>query len=394
MRNSMKGKCLVAIVLAVFAALLVYFGMRLRNSIQNVDESGSWSKHEANSSQAARQTMLSDVRSSEMQLNVPPAEDAIGLVGYHDSIWGRFRAQNTDRFNEILHGFETEGAMVPIDLFVCDEDGRPVPDASIRMSFSTSAGLDNDELIFGASDETGHFSAMERSIWQVGWRVEKEGYYTAYSNLVLRPYATIRGWEERRWFRTFFPVTAVLRRKTPHDMVFRRNEVYLPPQGEKLGFDLVDGKPTPPHGDGHVCDVVFWEERGGNFDPRSTEDWFASLHMEFPGEGNGVARFKMDYCSDLKCPRFAPKEGYSPMLESVGRSTNGRYSDAGRVPSDDYLVVRLRSSTSADGTSTNAIFGKIRGEWHVNGPKRLVSFRTWTNVEVGNRNLEDTSGWW
>ena len=56
--------------------------------------------------------------------NDPKTQDAASLATYPDSIWGRFRAENNDRFNEILHGFETKGALAPIDLFVCDENGE------------------------------------------------------------------------------------------------------------------------------------------------------------------------------------------------------------------------------------------------------------------------------
>lgn len=61
-------------------------------------------------------------------------EHAASIATYPDSIWGSFRAKNNGRFHEILHGFETKGALAPIDLFVCDENGDPISGASVRFS--------------------------------------------------------------------------------------------------------------------------------------------------------------------------------------------------------------------------------------------------------------------
>lgn len=384
-------------VLTVAAVFLVYLSCRLYKSKCGTRASDSFICEKCQPHQ-----MQGDGDSSS-DLGIPPPEKSSNVqiedesshsVIYPDSIWGSFREKNNDKFNEILHAFGAKGALAPITLHVRDEEGTPIPGAAVRVSFSTSAGLDHDKRIFGKTDEKGVFVAAEYSIWAVGWRVEKDGYYTAYSNLELRAYASVQGWKERRWFRAPFPATAILRKKTPHEMLFRTVEERMPPAGIKMGFDLIDGKPTPPHGDGHVSDVVFYEEVGGPWGLRSTEDRFSSLHIEFPGEGNGVARFKMDEYSDLKSPRFAPEGGYVPEIESVVRVLNRRYSDKDLIPPKNYLVARIRSSISQDGTVTNALYGKIRGYWYVNGRKRLLTFWTWMNEEPDERNLEDDSGRW
>lgn len=390
----MKHKCLAAIAFAFLATFLAYLSLRSSDSIHGIDTNCTSASLDANAHISSSKTPNPEIHFSEIPANDSTMQKVFRLVAYPDSIWGQFRAQNNDRFHEILHGFETKGARAPIDLFVCDESGTPMPGACVRLSWSAKDGIDHETKIFGTTDASGHFSAEENSIWLVGWRVEKDGYYSAYSNLELRAYASLQGWKEGRWFREPFPATVVLRKKSPHKMPFREIKVQLPPVGIKIGFDLVEGKPTPPYGDGNTRDIVIWEQRRGNFDPRSTDDWFASLHLEFPGDGNGVAKFKMDDCSDLKCPRFAPENGYAPKLESAVRTLNGQYTESNRVQSDEYLVVRIRSETSTEGTITNAIFGKLRGEWRVNGPKRLLSFRSWMNPNSNDRNLEDSSGRW
>ncbi len=348
--------------------------------------------HEENSSSLPVAKDKSQVETAKSSGTMPNDSEAMAL--YPDSIWGKFREENPSRFHEILNDFETKGALAPISLLVCDEDGNPVPEAKVRFSFSTSEGLDHDKRVFGITDETGRFSAEERSIWAVGWRVEKDGYYSNYSNFTLQSYATVQGWKDRRWFRRHFHAKALLRKKSPHEMAYHDIELSLPPAGEKIGFDLVEGKPTPPYGVGRVSDIVLFQESQVKWEPRSTEDRFSSVHIVLPGEGNGVVRFSMDETSDLKSPRLAPETGYNSAIESVSQVLNGRYTEKDLISPKEYLVVKIRSSLSVDGIVTNAIYGKIRGYWHVNGPKRLISFRTWMNKEAGNRNLEDASGWW
>ena len=322
----------------------------------------------------------------------PPASTV-----YPDSIWGQgFRDDNPKAFDEILGGFESRGALASMSLTVLDETGNPVPNASVRMSFSSPDGLDNAEVRTGATDSDGRFSAEANSIWSVAWVVEKNGYYAFRSNIVLRPYASVQGWKARRWFQKPFPVFALLREKqTPHEMAFRSIRVSLPPPGETMGFDLMEGKPTPPYGSGSTRDFEITETRSPHKrNPHSTEDWFSTLRLVFPNDGDGVVVFHRDDCSELKAPRFAPDDGYRSNLESTIRFKNGKFTEEEMIRSDEYLVFRIRSKTRSMDSNESAVFGKMCGDWHVNGNRRYISFRTWTNEETGARNLEDTSGHW
>ena len=264
---------------------------------------------------------------------------------YPDSIWEQgFRASNPNAFNEILVGFESRGALASLSLTVLDETGSPVPDASVR----------------------------------------------------LRPYASVRGWKEHRWFQKPFPVFALLREKqAPHEMAFRSIRVSLPPPGETMGFDLVEGKPTPPYGSGSIRDFEITETRSPHKrNPHSTEDWFSTLQLVYPNGGDGSVVFQRDDCSELKVPRFAPDEGYRSNLESTIRFVGGKFAEDGMIRPNEYLEFRIRSKTLSKDPNNSAVFGKMCGDWHVNGFRRYVSFRIWTNEKVGDRNLEDTSGWW
>lgn len=316
---------------------------------------------------------------------------------YSDTIWDKeFRANRPKDFDNILTGFEVRGALSPIVLTAIDEKGSPVPGASVRLSFSSPDGIDNPVVRSGTTDAAGRFETEERSIWSVGWIVEKDGFYSARSNMVLRPYASLQGWEAGRWFRSPFPVIALLREKrTPHEMVFHNVRLPLPPPGETVGFDCLEGTPTPPHGTGKHVDIEF----SAFFDPdewgpRSVQDRESVVRISFPGNGNGGAVMPVDESSELHTPRLSPDDGYSDMLESTIRVADGQFSKREMIQPDQYILFRIRNEVLSDGSATNGLFGKMRGDWYVNGPKRLLCFRIWTNEEPGNQNLEDTSGWW
>jgi hypothetical protein len=316
---------------------------------------------------------------------------------YPDAIWDKsFRADRPEEFESILNGFEGRGALVPIVLIAIDENGSPIQGASVRLSFSSPDGIDKPVVRSGTTDATGRFAAEERSVWSVGWIVEKDGFYSYRSNMVLRPYASLQGWEARRWFRSPFPVIALLREKrTPHEMVFHNVRLPLPPPGETVGFDCLEGTPTPPHGTGKHVDIEFSTVFDSDeWKPRSVQDRESVVRISFPGNGNGGMVMPVDESSELHTPRLSPDDGYSDMLESTILVADGKYSKRKMIQPDQYILFRIRSEVLSDGSTTNGLFGKTRGDWYVNGPKRLLCFRIWTNEEVGNRNLEDTSGWW
>ncbi len=126
-----------------------------------------------------------------LKCHEPQAEDTFPI--YADTIWKQeFRAENPKAFNDILDEFEARGALAPVSLTAIDENGSPIPGASVRMSFSSPDGIDNPVIRSGTTDATGRFAAEARSIWSVGWIVEKEGFYSFRSNMVLREFEMTR----------------------------------------------------------------------------------------------------------------------------------------------------------------------------------------------------------
>ncbi|MBR1608057.1 MAG: carboxypeptidase regulatory-like domain-containing protein [Kiritimatiellae bacterium] len=279
---------------------------------------------------------------------------------------------------------------------VSDEDGHPVPSATVSLSFSRPGGEGEYSTIRGTTGADGLFRADGISCWDVVWRAEKKGYYSFSSNLVLRPFLSVSGKDSGRWFRSPYPLQAILAKKgNPHEMRFHDVEIPLPAHGETVGFDCLEGLPTPPHGKGKRVDVEFSDVSGTDaWKPRSRKNCEATVRISFPGPRNGGRTVPVDPSSESHSPRFAPDDGFSGVLESTVRIVEGKYSDRDVIPPDQYILFRIRNESLPDGTATNGLFGKMRGYWEASGPKRILRFKIWTNDEPGNRNLEDTSGWW
>ena len=324
----------------------------------------------------------------------PPAPD--GTAVFPDAACNGLVRTNFQLYRELTNHFETKGALASIVLMVVDERGDPVPSANVSVCFSTPGGNGEQVVRIGMTDEAGRFYAEGISCWDVAWMIDKQGFYASSSNLLLRPFLSASGRKDGRWFQAPYPVPAILvRQESPHKMLFRDVKLPLPPPGQTIGFDLREGVPTPPHGPGSHIDVEITAlSDSDEWKARSQKDRQSTIRLFFPGKDNGGILTSVDETSELHTPRFSPDDGYSSSLESTIRVTDGRLSKRDMIRPDQYILFRTRSEHLPDGSWTNGLFGKMRGDWYVNGPKRLLCFRIWTNEEIGNRNLEDTSGWW
>ena len=312
---------------------------------------------------------------------------------YEELASDRLISDDFQAYRMLLNDFETKGALAAVTLRVIDENGNPVPDAHVLMSYSPPGGEKKRNTFSGTTDALGCFSSKGISCWDVFWHVQKAGYHSCWSNLVLRPFASVQGMKDGRWFREPFPATVVIRqKKEPHKMTVHDVCLSLPPSGESIGFDLVAGVATPPHGNGKTCDVEF--SALSYPDERQMEgDWTSVVKISFFGCGNGGIVTLQDESCELDTPRDAPKDGYSALLESKTCVSVGKYSTTGRIQPNEYIIFRIRGDGKDGKEEGRCIFGKMKGDWYVNGPKRRLRFRVWINDGLGNRNLEDTSGW-
>lgn len=310
---------------------------------------------------------------------------------YDEPASGGLTRATVPDFRELVHEFESEGALAQIKLTVFDENGNPVPSARVKMTFATPGGDGRRSEKTGMTDSNGIFLGENESCWDVAWRVEKDGYHACWSNLCLRPYVSVQGRKAGKWFRSPFPVTAVLREKyRPHEMVVYDGILHLPENGDAVGFDLAAGSPVQPSGQGTVPDVEFSAlHEAEKWKRVDKSERISQVRIAFPGKGNGgILIPKDDYCA-LDTPRDAPDCGYEPELLSTTRFADGKYSEREMIPSNVYILFRIRSAEDRNGVVTNGYYGKMKGDWYVNGPRRQLWFRVWINAVPGDRNLED-----
>ena len=376
---------IIVIALIALSVVIIPFRFFMRKQAQSNPLDSSSVKSELKS------TFIFDDRGNSPKVNGTASSVTCSPL-YDELATDRLSTENPQAYERLMYVFEKDGAVAEVSLKVVDEDGKPVPSANVKMSFTTPGGDGKYKSNMGLTNDKGLFVSKGRTCWNVVWRIEKTGYHTCWSNLYLRPYMSVQGRREGKWFRAPFPVTAVLRKKIlPHKMLVYDGDISLPLSGDAIGFDLVDGKPMPPHGKGRHCDVEFSANHNPDQWKRGNKvDRVSIVKIAFPGNGNGgIIVTKDDFC-DLDTTRDAPEDGYETLLESTATFIGGKYSEAGRIQPNQYIIFKIRGENSG---VENGFYGKIKGDWYVNGPRRKLWFRVWINEEPGNRNLEYDSGW-
>ncbi|NBB78348.1 MAG: hypothetical protein GVY36_02725 [Verrucomicrobia bacterium] len=316
-----------------------------------------------------------------------------------------------------------------VNVKIVNEDGVPLSDAEVNVSFSDSRYKEGYEGKVQQSDENGKasFSGMGR-LGILLW-VKKEGYYpygdypaererlmaeegeTVYREVVLR---TIRN-----------PIRLYAKRTFVGDSLRR----YTIPEMDKwLGFDFEAGDWVEPHGSGKEADILVryyaefvkfrnspsrtMEERRASYRRKCerqgisfTEEgfkkaiglWEGTLEFSFPGEKEGLVRVEDDFLlhNALRMPHEAPEHGY--MSEYVVEKAEGPV--PGGVVTDEtpkkYLdsrkdigfFLRTRVKLDENGEILSANYSKVHGDFQF-GPKGYFAFDYYFNPTPNDRNLE------
>jgi len=176
----------------------------------------------------------------------------------------------------------------------------------------------------------------------------------------------------------------------------------IPMTGAPVGFDLMVGDWVAPDGKGKTGDLLFTCVKKTNgvvlTDPGKIERQLLdnTLAISFSNEEDGIQSVSATG-SGLRLPREAPTNGYSPKLikRDFDTTTNVvviisetkvvRHSDFSR---DTNYFFRVRTKTGDKGNITNALYGKIYGDFNANFRDGRIGFTYYLNPEPNSRNME------
>lgn len=304
----------------------------------------------------------------------------------------------------VVLGQEREAKMT---FHVVNEAGNPVSNAIVNGQFMIAgvpgSGWGNYRLnnINGVTDAEGNCVISGKSIEPSGGaRILHDGFYAesssvSFTNSLLD-----------RWLPWNPTVEIVLRHigiQTPM-FAMRIRDKKSPVEGKPFGFDLMIGDWVKPYGQGETADMVFKLDRSAEgavtnrygrsklFDNRLT--------VSFSDTNDGIQLFAAISHSGLLSPRQAPLAGYQatltkrhaceeikePTPEEIELKKNTRTISNYRVDANYFFRVRTKKDSS--GNITNAMYGKIYGDFDQNFEQGMIGFRYYLNPEPNSRNME------
>lgn len=274
---------------------------------------------------------------------------------------------------------------------ITDEAGVPIEGANVIIAFENNERMHRET---GLSDKGGIFSASGKTAPHVGYRAYKEGYYqsrqTHMFSALDRSVMRYQPWGKE--------VTLILRKvKNP----VRGKEINrgkgmvkeFPVYDQEIGFDLLEGDWTTPHGSGQKADFIFTISI-------DKENKIAYYKAEFTNEGDGVQELfltKPTQESGFRWPHVAPIDGYKASLRKkyIWGGDMNRLPDYGEF--QDYetsikkplnYIFRIRTQYDEDGTIKSAYYGRITGDIINMRTNRREMLNYWINVDQTSQSLE------
>jgi hypothetical protein len=277
-----------------------------------------------------------------------------------------------------------------VTLKIVDDEGVPMVD------YPVNAGFYGGENFNGRTDTNGFFSFEGKAVInEANWVLQKEGYYYSHGTYVLG--GAVKDAKLQPWDPV---VTTVVRRIiNPIPMYAKTVETKIPATNVPYGFDLQVGDWVRPTGNGGISDLVFKIE--GYWTNFREND--SSLTVSFARPNDGLKSFDYEIIrgkpagSAFILPRIAPESGYGKEWKWERARKNGDATQRDQILDDlkdgRSYVFRSRSETNEIGTVTNALYGKIRGNFEFIGASTKkggswLKFTYYLNPTPNDRNLE------
>lgn len=284
---------------------------------------------------------------------------------------------------------------------VVDENGAPVPEATIRGGGWIPDGRQSSEFSATTKDD-GHALVRAKTAMDIGGEVAKPGFYRSVFYTMFgdkEPSAIERG----RWQPWGATNTVVLKHiRNPVPMYGKYVKLRLPPLGCARGYDLEKGDWVLPYGKGVVSDLVFCvtgqvERTTGRYGPNTQSD--LRMTVTFANAGDGIQTtnapvHKGGYLGSLLASSHeAPAAGY---LSGYSYHRRERPSPADCInvytnQETQIAYIRVRSRVDEQGAVISAMYGKMYGDlWARFRPDDgsvEISFAYYLNPD-GTRNVE------
>ncbi len=290
-----------------------------------------------------------------------------------------------------LYGFSenynpyVDGARAAIRIVVCDERGKPVPNAHLIIGFQQSP--ERGKTVMGTTDAKGTFCCEEKTTSIVNVWAEKDGYYKTH----VRKSVAVRAKKEvigsRRWSQEPVAIPFVLKamrnplKLTCHSVDFKP----FPDTNVVVKLDLETLAWCPPYGNGQHDDLHLVFDGWRN--PNDWDDFHEHLKIEMPNGADGfyvaktepTSAFKYAYAADTNAT-YRKSFAFRHVHKAEG------ITESKRLAADEYLIYRVRTQTNELGQVTRAHYGRIGEKF---SQYIGLSIKSWFNPNENDTNLED-----
>lgn len=283
-----------------------------------------------------------------------------------------------------------EGAVARVRCCVVDEEGIPLSNVTVRVSFKSTVRTSDNQDVCVRTNGEGRFDVSRRTNWKVGVWVGKNGYYD--SRFEVSFYDTGRNKvEDGKWDHDGLNRKIVMRKiRAKHALVVfpevkRMGTWKIPVKNEWVGFDFESFDWTVPYGNGRYKDVLL------RFSSETVDHVHGHYQMELCFTNNPFAGAYVgigDPWSDLKIPHVAdPFRNYATYHCFV-RNALGSVREDNFPKKEGYIVFRTRTRTDDNGKLTAACYGVVSGVW-ISGETTMRMEDAAFNPGENNVDIED-----